>query len=178
MKKLMIAASLVALAGCSANPFKSDTTQIKASSGANSVPTWYLETPKDNGVIIYASATGISDDMQFSMDKAMHEAKVTLGDKVGTLVSSETKKYIGDNAAGALSRTTQKTERVSKSGFKNVNVSNYIVQNKAIFTEGSNYRTYVLLSLNIEGAPEPEPEVTNDFTEADNSRADAALDKL
>jgi len=112
------------------------------------------------------------------MDKAMHEAKVTLGDKVGTLVSSETKKYIGDNAAGALSRTTQKTERVSKSGFKNVNVSNYIVQNKAIFTEGSNYRTYVLLSLNIEGAPEPEPEVTNDFTEADNSRADAALDKL
>ena len=178
MKKVIAATAIVLLAGCSANPFKSETTQIKASEGANSVPTWYLETPKDNGFIIYATATGLSDDMQFSMDKAMHEAKVTLGDKVGTLVSSETKKYIGDNAAGALSRTTQKTERVSKSGFKNVNVSNYIVENKAIFTESGNYRTYVLLSLNIEGAPEPEPEVTNDFSQEDDARANAALDQL
>lgn len=177
MKKLILVAALVGLAGCSANPFKPDTAVIKASDGSNTVPTWYLETPQDTETEIFAVASGLSDDMQFSLDKALHEAKINLGDKLGTTVSAQTKKYIRDNAAGGLGNTVQETEKVSRSGYKDVNVSNYIVTEKLILQEGSRFRTYVMLKLAV-NQNEPVVEPTNTYSEKDALQAEEAYNNL
>lgn len=177
MKKVILAAALIGLAGCSANPFKSDTTEIKASKGSDSVPTWYLETPEDSKTEIFAVASGLSDDMQFSLDKALHEAKITLGDKLGSTVTSQTKKFIRDNAAGGLGNTVQETEKVSRSGYQDVDVSSYVVVNKKIFMEGSRFRTYVLLKLDVDESA-PVVEQKSQYTEEDAARADKAFDTL
>ena len=178
MKNVLIATTMFALAGCSANPFKSDITKIEPSLGSKSVPTWYLETPDDSKTEIYAAATGKADDMQFSMDKALHDAKIILGDKIGTQVSAETKKFIGDNAAGGDGRTIQETEKVSKSGFKNINVSKYVVVQKSIFSEGSQFRTYVLLRLPIEENAPPPIQEPNTFSDEDRIKSQNALENL
>lgn len=145
MKKFVMSLALVALAGCSANPFKPETTEIKVSEGANTVPTWYLETPTDTRQVIYASATGVSADLQFSLDKALHDAKVILGDKLETKVTSTLTRTVGDDGPA----TTAKTEKVSTSTIEDVDVSNYVVKNKLILREGREFRTYVMLELAV-----------------------------
>lgn len=145
MKKLIVMGMLVGLAGCSANPFKPSTVEIKTSEGANTVPVWYLETPTDTKQVIYAASTGLSSDMQFSLDKALHDGKVILGDKLDTSVSSTLTRTVGDKGSEA----DMTTEKVSKSSFENVDVSKYVIENKLILREGREFRTYVLLKLDV-----------------------------
>jgi len=171
---LGVAAATLLLAGCSGNPLKGETTKIEQSvDGTDTVPTWYIEPQTDTDATIYAAATGLSDDLQFSIDKAMHQAKVLLGDKLAATTSAEVKRFVGDNGTGGLSQTSQQTQQVSKSGFKNVNVSSYTVDKKAVAKEGVFYRTYILLRLDVNDAPTP-----NTFSEEDRAKADEALNNL
>ena len=160
--------------------FNPETHKLKQTSKKEQVvPVWYLAYPKDEVDKIYSSATAISDDMQFSMDKSVHDAKVMMGDKLSSRVGSETKRYISDNGAGGMGVSIQETEQVSKSGFKNTDVSGYVVENKAVFVENKHYRSYVLLSLDnvksevvVDTAEATQP---NTFSEANHIKAQAAI---
>ena len=147
---LGIAALAVVLSGCSSLGKKEFVEIEKAESGVDKVPTWYVEPQEDQGTIIFGSGTGLSDDLQFSMDKAMHEAKLVLADKMSTEATSSVNRYITDSASGAQSKTIQKTEKTSKTGFEKINVGNYDIVNRSVFKERSFYRTYVLLRLNTD----------------------------
>lgn len=115
--------------------------------GRLNVPEWFLNVPEDTETKIYAVGTGYSDDLQFSFDKAIHEAKVNLGDKIAAKSSSEIKTFISDNGRGGQGQTTRKAERVSKSGFKNVDVSKYVVEERAVTEDRRMFRTYVQVSI-------------------------------
>lgn len=170
---IAVGLSMALLAGCSGNPLKSETTKIKQSTGTDTVPTWYIEPQDDTKATIFAAATGLADDLQFSVDKATHEAKIILADKLASTASSSTKRYVGDNGSGGLSATIQKTEKASKSGFKDVTVAKYRIVKKIVSKEGVMYRTYVLLQLDIDDAP-----VQNTFTVESESIADKAISEL
>lgn len=179
-----VAVATLLMAGCSSNPFKSDVTQIKDSKlGTDTVPTWFIEPQKDTELTMFAAATGLADDLQFSVDKATHVAKVILADKLAASASASIKRYIGDNGTGGLSSTVQKTEKASKSGFKDINVSSYKIIKRSVSKEGKMYRTYVLLELKVPDkivvdAPPTEEEQHRVFTVQDNNIADKALDDL
>jgi hypothetical protein len=169
MKRLLLASALVALGGCSSFGDKSegvalmdekvvepidtpvvveDTVTIKKE---DQVPAWFLDLPDDTEVSLYGAGSGLSMDLQFSMDKAMHQAKLILGDKLSNKVSMEIQSYISDTSrAGA---TIEDTKKVSKSGYKNVDVSAYKVIEKAVFKERSRFRTYVLLEIDPSDRP-------------------------
>lgn len=141
---ILISAMALSLAACSSNPITGET-KIKVGKGSDTVPTWYLKTPNDEDNVVYTAATGLSEDMQFSLDKAMHEAKVTLGDKIATKVTSNVVRTVSDsNAEGG---TIRKTEKNSNSGFVDIDVAGYVVEKKKIYLEDGKYRTYVLVSL-------------------------------
>lgn len=174
---LIVAALAVALSGCSSMGIgKKEFTEIqKTETGVDKVPTWYVEPQADEGTIIYGSGTGLSDDLQFSMDKAIHEAKLVLADKMSSEATADVKRFISDNAAGGQSKTTQKTQKVSKTGFKNVNVSNYDIVNRSVFKEKALYRTYILIKLNTEDVDQLS---SNTFNSTDNNVADQAFTVL
>jgi hypothetical protein len=155
-----------------------DTHVIRQIKKESIVPKWYLDYPTDTTAKVFASATAKSDDMQFSMDKALHDAKVIVGDKLSTTVGAEFKHYIADNGAGDLGTSVQESEHVSKSGFTNVNVSGYVVENKAVFRESNHYRSYVLISLDKGNREEPVAIINNNFTKEDHSKAQSAFDNL
>ena len=117
------------------------TVEIEEEQG---VPEWYVMPEEDSEVFVYASGTGLSTDIQFSQDKAMHEAKVSLGDKLSTVVSAEMSSIISDSNIVTLSET----RKTAKSGYQNVDISKYKIINKVIYRENRNYRTYVMLQLN------------------------------
>lgn len=99
MKQIFVAIGVATLlAGCSSNPF-SETTKVEVEKGeVNVVPKWFIEPPEDSEDRLYAVGTSLSNDMQFSMDKALHSAKITLGDKMVSVASAETRAYVEDNS--------------------------------------------------------------------------------
>jgi len=138
------------------------------------VPVWYLDPGVEDGSIIFAAATGLADDMEFAMEKALHSAKIKLGDKVSALTSGKFKQYTADNRKSVTSDSTQTNEFVSISEFKDVPVNGYRVVNKAVFKEGSMYRAYINLSLGIS----EKVAVAESITVTDESAAARAFEDL
>ena len=149
------------------------------------IPPWYINFPKDTNTLIYGSGSGLSNDLQFSMDKALHQAKIILGDKISTDVSAEIKTYMADNSAIGNGVTVEETQRVSKSGFKNVDVSAYEVKNKHIYQEQNKFRSFILLELDITDVEDrksklaaPQPKVDIKTIQKAQEEARKSLDDL
>jgi hypothetical protein len=202
MKRLLFGLGATALlAGCSSSPVDDSNSQImeeykeaiaeqveadapiqdtivEINRGANtSVPSWFLVPPEDNEERIYAVGTGLSDDMQFSFDKAIHSAKTLLGDKMMNMASSKIQTYIEDSAKGSLGATTKNTVKVSKSGYKGADVSKYKIEKSGVFMDRRDFRTYVLLSLNPQNRDHGEEEM-NTFAIEDKAKVEAAMEDL
>lgn len=192
MNKLKFAglvASLAVLSGCST--ISEDESAVVEVTEVNPVevidqpqandsmiPDWYLNLPDDSAESIYGAGTGLSSDLQFSIDKALHQAKIVLGDKISNTVSSEIKTYMADNSAMG-DNVVEETQRVSKSGFKNVDISNYKVQNKSVVKEVDRYRSFILLSINpIDRKPDLKDQSTPVDVEVIRSTQDAARDSM
>ena len=173
--------AIVLMTGCSSTETKptsvEDTLTVKQVKKENIVPTFFLKHPQDTKEQIFSAATGKSDDMQFAMDKALHDAKVTLGDKLGGKIGAEMKRFIADNGAGGMGTSVQETELVSKAGFKSVDVSGFVVENKAVFKEGGHFRAFVLVSLKTDDRDFIAPKV-NTFSAEDHNKAQAAFERL
>lgn len=203
MKKVLFGLGATALlAGCSSTPMNDANTgimdeykeaiaeQVEADApiedtivdierGTNgSVPSWFLTPPEDTEERIYAVGTGLADDMQFSMDKAVHSAKTMLGDKMTNSASSKVQSYIEDNAKGALGATTKNTVKVSKSGYKDADVSKYKIEKTGVFMDRRDFRVYVLLSLNPQNRDHGGGKEVNTFAVEDKARVEAALEEL
>lgn len=188
--RYVLGVSLLLLGGCSTTEMVKNDPEIMEEieaaqaivdappvvSNIEGIPSWYLTPPEEDGGLIFAVGTGVSDDMQFSFDKALHAAKVTLADKMVSKSSSEVKAYVSDNAKGSRSATTKKTTKVSKSGFKAVDVSKYKVEQQYVSLNGRDFRTFVMISLDPSNRVHGE-EVNNFDANAD-AEANAAMDSL
>ena len=188
--RYVLGVSLLLLGGCSTTEMVKNDPEIMEEieaaqtvvdqppviSNIEGIPSWYLTPPEEDGGLIFAVGTGISDDMQFSFDKALHSAKITLADKMVSKSSAEIKAFVSDNAKGSRSATTKKTTKVSKSGFKAVDVSQYKVEQQYVSLNGRDFRTFVMISLDPSNRVHGE-EVNNFDANAD-AEATAAMDSL
>jgi hypothetical protein len=184
MKKIIaIAIGTAMLAGCATDPGVSridpddtiagvDVVNVAKVNSANMVPVWYLDPGAEEGSVIYASGTGLADDLEFAISKAMHSAKVKLGDRVAGQASAKFKQYTSDNRRGATSIAMQKTQSSTMTHYKDVSVNGYTVENTAVFKEGSLYRSYVQLSLNTENVTNT---VSTAISAMDEAEAQAAF---
>lgn len=164
----------LSLSACSSLPFSGKDKQPPIKVGGMDVPSWFLSVPEDTQDNIYAVGTGHSDDMQFSIDKAMHEAKVGLADKIAARSSAEVKTYVTDNGKGGQSLSTRRSTKLAKSGFKNIDVSDYVVQHRMVIMDGMFYRTFIQMSID----PTNRNVVTNTFNSSDNETAKKAMENF
>ena len=118
--------------------------------GGSEVPNWFFDYPKDTDELVYAVATGQSDDMQFAIDKAMHDAKVELADKMYHKINADFKRFITDSGNITSGNTVQETTKISQNVIAQVMVSGYKVINKQIINIDGQFRTFVLLEYNTE----------------------------
>ena len=152
MKYIMtcVVASMVALSGCST--FKADsnkTVEIPANKLDN-IPQWYLAKDPDDTKFIVVTATDVSKDMQFAIDKATLNAKIQLAARLKTDVDSVTRESTLETA-GSGSAVEREIDRVSKVRVKQA-IGMFKRENIAVFKEGDVYRAYVQFKIATEDA--------------------------
>lgn len=114
------------------------------------VPEWFVAQDRSEGKSLRATATDVSKDMQFAIDKATLNAKVQLAQQLNTNVSSLIRESTLESGFGTKDVDKQ-MDRVSKA--KTVQDVAYFRRDKMkVVREGTHFRAYVLLTLDIEEA--------------------------
>ena len=117
--------------------------------GGSEVPNWFFDYPKDTDELVYAVATGQSDDMQFAIDKAMHDAKVSVADKLQNYINGDFKRIITDSGSVINGNTSQKTTKITQSIIDELPLGGYVVENKIVLNESNGYRAFVLITFDV-----------------------------
>ena len=152
MKHLVIIAFAMMLGACSSmNPLNKNINKgVKVEDvklrGGSEVPDWFFDYPKDDEWV-YGVATGYSQDMQFAVDKGIHDAKVMIADKLQNYINGDFKRYIEDNGSVVSGNTVQSTTKITQSVIDELDIGGYIVVNKVVVNEGQNYRSFVLIKF-------------------------------
>jgi len=152
MKYIMICtmASVIALSGCST--FKADpnkTVEIPANKLDN-IPQWYLAKDPEDTKFIVVTATDVSKDMQFAIDKATISAKTQLAARLRTDIDSVTRESTTENGNGGAA-VEREIDRVTKVRVKQA-MGFFKRENIAVFKEGDVYRAYVQFKIATEDA--------------------------
>ena len=117
--------------------------------GGSEVPKWFFDYPKDSEEAVYAVATGQSDDMQFAIEKAMHDAKVSIADKLQNYVNGDFTRVITDSGSVINGNTSQKTTKITQSIIDELPLGGYVVENKIVLNESNGYRAFVLITFDV-----------------------------
>lgn len=150
MKKLFVMSMVVFLAGCSSmNPFKGDKVELDKVKG-NEVPEWFLAKEESNSKYIMVTATDVSKDMQFAIDKATMNAKIQIASKLKSDIQALTRESAIESGFG-VKDVEREIDRVSKS-VVNQSIGFFTRENIAVYREGDYYRAYIMLKLSIEDA--------------------------
>lgn len=110
----------------------------------NHIPEWFLQKPVEGAITV--TATDVSKDMQFAIDKATLNAKVQLAERLGTKVDSLTRETALESGHG-VKEVQREIDRVSK-----VRVSQelnfFTREHVAVIREGDHFRAFVMLKIN------------------------------
>ena len=144
MKNIYIMMALVAaLTGCA-----STTTKMVKTEDAkpNTVPEWFAaDNLYPNSIIV--TATDISPDMQFAIDKAMMNARVEMATRIQTKIESLVKESM--NQSGTARDVNREVARVSKQ-ITNQRLSNYTREKLTVVKEPEGYRVFVMLKITLD----------------------------
>lgn len=137
--------------GCSSLPgmgSKDDKMVEITASKSNEVPAWFLEKEVDNSTELTVTATDVSKDMQFAIDKATLNAKVQLANKLGVKVDSISRESALESGYG-VKDVEREIDRVSKTR-TDQKLGFYRRENLKVVRENGHYRAYVMLKLSLE----------------------------
>ena len=112
-------------------------------------PHWFTNIPQEPEAV-YSVGTSISGDLQFSVDKAILNAKVALADRINGKLSASQKSFIAETTkttSGTGLGILQENERAVKNVLANVAVTGYNVHKSVIKRESTYYRTFVMLQF-------------------------------
>lgn len=138
-------------AGCSSIPGlgdKDDKMVEIPDSKSKEIPAWFLEKEVDDSKGLTVTATDVSKDMQFAIDKATLNAKVQLAQKLGTSVNAIVRESSLESGYG-VKEVERDIDRVSKSR-TDQKIGFYRREHLKVVKEGSHYRAFVMLKLSME----------------------------
>jgi len=119
-------------------------------SKTNHIPEWFFtkQMPDSKGIIV--TATDISKDMQFAIDKATLNAKIQLAERLGTKIDSLVQETTIESGVGAKN-VTRDVDRVSKARVSQ-ELNFFTRENVFVVKDGDHFRAFVMLRLpNEEG---------------------------
>ena len=160
MKKMVLLASAVALAGCSGKvppntamseaEYKYRSAQVEEQ--IDSMPKWYTNIPKEEDAV-YAVGTAKTPDLQLAVDIAVLSAKTTLADRVDSRIRSQLKTFKAKLGTTDFdSNVAEEFEQVTRNLVADADVAGYTIKENVIVQNGTQYRAYVLLEYKNEVA--------------------------
>lgn len=153
MTYVVLCTTGIVTAGCSSLPFaKQDpnkTVEVPALKG-NEIPQWFLEKEQPDSKFITVTATDVSKDMQFAIDKATHNAKLQIASRLKSDIDAVVRESTLESGSG-IKDAEREIDRVSKIRTKQA-ISLFKRENLAVFREGEHYRAYVMFRIGIEDA--------------------------
>lgn len=145
MKNFVVVGVLVGvLAGCSSTSNKVVNMIEIPQAKQNQIPDWFLTKQSDNKSI-FVTATDVSRDMQFAIDKATLNAKVQLAERLSTKVESLVRESALESGYG-VKDVEREIDRVSKVTV-NQKLSYFTREHVAVVLEEGYYRAFVMLKL-------------------------------
>ena len=156
MKKLLLALTVVGLAGCSS------MTELKTESlDKKTVPTWYLDhvdtgaeksawyKPWDQQGMYYAVAEDVSPSMEFAMKKATLKAKAKIADRVNGEMNNRSTIKIDEYGMVDSPIARAQAQDVIVNMIAESVVRTYGVEKKMIIynPEARNFRAFVMLKI-------------------------------
>jgi hypothetical protein len=114
------------------------------------IPAWFLQNDRVDESRMIVTATDISKDMQFAIDKATLGATIQLAAKLETDVTSLVRESTLESGSGAKAVDRQ-IDRVSKSTTTQ-KVAYYRRDNMKIIRDGDFFRCFVQISLEVDEA--------------------------
>lgn len=151
-KTLLCLAVSSVLVGCSSSGVKiSDGSRNIQSFKENKIefPTWYLDLPKEENTI-YVSATEVSSDLQFSLDKALMSANREIAFKLKNEVSQKYKEHTTESNFSKNDTMMKSNERLSISESNHVNIVGAQKVRTEVIREGNRYRAFVLVKYSLD----------------------------
>lgn len=151
-KTLLCAALALVLVGCSSQgPKISEGSKSITSYKENKfdLPSWYVDLPKEENVI-YVSATEVSSDLQFSIDKALMTANREIAFKLKNEVSQKYKEHTTESNFSKNDAMMKSNERLSISESNHVNVVGVQKVRTEVVREGNKYRAFVLVRYGLD----------------------------
>lgn len=166
MRSNMIISFLVACSlgilttGCSTMPFGNksetkvdnvETKMVEVPKGKlDNIPEWFLVRDADDKKFITVTATDVSKDMQFAIDKATLNAKIQIGERLRTDIESVTRESALESGVG-VKDVEREVDRVSKVKIKQA-IGFFKREHIAVIRDGENYRAFVMFKIAVEDA--------------------------
>ena len=110
-------------------------------------PDWMSKLPKSNSAV-YANGTGVSQDMNMADEKATLMAYSKICMAAGGEVDKNSKMFLSDSERS----TSERSEMAIRALCKNTDISGVEVVEIKRVTEGTRFRTYMLVSLPLDDA--------------------------
>jgi uncharacterized DUF497 family protein len=135
--------------GCSTiglGPDNKDNKMIEVPKNkVDNIPEWFLTQEVDNEKDITVTATDVSKDMQFAIDKASLNAQVQIAERLGLSVDSLKKESALESGVG-VKDVEREIDRVSKVRVKQ-DLSFFRRERVAVVKEKDYYRAFVMFKI-------------------------------
>ena len=105
-------------------------------------PDWMFKLPQSNSAV-YANGSGVSQDMNMADEKASLMAYSKICMAAGGEVDKNSKMFLSDSERA----TSERSEMAIRAMCKNTDISGVEVVEVKRVTEGTRFRTYMLVSL-------------------------------
>ena len=155
MKKSLLCLCVLGVVGCSSTK----NSEVKIPEGSRSVmqypvnkvefPEWYVTMPKEENAI-YASATEVSSDLQYAIDKAAMSAKREIAFKLSNDFSQKYKEYTSEINYSSKEKMARETERLVIANSLNVNLVGVQRIKSEVLREGNQYRAFMLMRYGLD----------------------------
>lgn len=153
MTYVLLCGAGIVTAGCSSLPFANKdpnkTVEVPTVPGDN-IPQWFLEKELADSKFIIVTATDISKDMQFAIDKATHNAKLQIASRLKSDIDAVVRESTLESGSG-VKDAEREIDRVSKIRTKQA-IGLFKRENLAVFREGDHYRAYVMFKIGVDDA--------------------------
>lgn len=134
--------TMMMIAGCGGGSHTQDATV--------DMPDWFTTPPVDPN-FLFASKSGVSQDMQLAVEKATTEARADISRQMEIRVQGLVKNFGEEVGTAADSQLLSQFTSASKQVTSNV-LSGTRVKTQKVLKEGTGYRAYVLMQLPVGAA--------------------------
>ncbi len=146
MKKLCIAAGLLALSACASHQGKVD--QSASPETLRQMPGWYRKPPKSDDRWIVAPATGESRDLQVALNKAELEGRTALASQLEVKLGGLQRRFVEETGLGADATALGEYEQTAKAVISQVLIGSHAREQQFTLDAGT-YRAWVLMELPV-----------------------------